>query len=67
MAQARSTRSIALLAVVILLVSLQLFLLVVTAEAFLTHDTGLAWASTAISGGLAVVAVVFYRVLRPRG
>ncbi|HJQ75770.1 MAG TPA: DUF6755 family protein [Acidimicrobiia bacterium] len=55
----------ALLVYVILLLSLQLFLLAVAAEGFLAGEIGLAWAATVISAVLAGTAVLFY-VFLPR-
>jgi hypothetical protein len=63
-----STRSIrvtmALLVYVILIFSLQVFLLAVAVEAFLDHDPKLAWSATAISAVLALGSLIFYRSLR---
>ena len=63
-----STRSIqvtmAVLVYVILIFSLQVFLLAVAVEAFLDHDPGLAWSATAISAVLASGSLIFYRSLR---
>jgi hypothetical protein len=53
----------AVLVYLILLFSLQIFLLVVAVEGFLDHDPGLAWSATAVSIVLAVGAVLFYRYL----
>lgn len=53
----------AILVYVILILSLQLFLLAVAAEGFLAGEAGLAWSATAISVVLAVASVLFYRVL----
>lgn len=55
----------AVLVYVILLLSLQLFLLAVAAEGFLAGDAALAWSATAISAVLAAGAVLFYRFLPP--
>lgn len=49
---------------VILLLSLQIFLLTVAAEGFLDHDPGLAWAATGVSVFLALTALFFFRYLR---
>ncbi|HJR93659.1 MAG TPA: DUF6755 family protein [Acidimicrobiia bacterium] len=54
----------ALLVYVLLLFSLQLFLLAVAAEAFLSGEPSLAWAATALSAVLALTALLFYRYLR---
>ncbi len=62
-ARERTKLSSAVLVYVILLLSLQLFLLAVAAEAFLADETGLAWSATAISAVLALIAVLFYRIL----
>ncbi len=59
----RTKLSSAVLVYVILLLSLQLFLLAVAAEGFLAGETGLAWSATVISAVLALIAVLFYRVL----
>jgi hypothetical protein len=60
----RSTQiSTAVLVYVILLLSLQLFLLAVAVEGFIANEPALAWAATAISAVLAVTAVLFYRYL----
>jgi hypothetical protein len=56
--------STAVLVYVILLFSLQVFLLAVAVEAFLDHDPALAWSSTAISALLAAGSLLFYRSLR---
>ena len=56
--------STAVLVYVILLFSLQVFLLAVAVEAFLDHDPGLAWSATAISILLASGSLLFYRSLR---
>jgi hypothetical protein len=53
----------AVLVYLILLFSLQIFLLVVAVEGFLDHDPGLAWSATAVSMVLAVASVLFYRYL----
>jgi hypothetical protein len=55
--------STAVLVYLILLFSLQIFLLVVAVEGFLDHDPGLAWSATAVSIVLAGGAVLFYRYL----
>jgi hypothetical protein len=56
--------STAVLVYVILLFSLQVFLLAVAVEAFLDHDPGLAWSATTISVLLAMGSMLFYRSLR---
>lgn len=55
--------STAVLVYVVLLISLQLFLLAVAAEGFLADEPVLAWSATAISAVLAASAVLFYRFL----
>lgn len=62
----RTKLSSAVLVYVILLLSLQLFLLAVAAEAFLADETGLAWSATAVSTVLALIAVLFYRIIPRR-
>lgn len=67
MAPIRSRRSHltnAVMVYVILLLSLQIFLLTVAVEGFLGQDPGLAWAATAVSVVLALSAVWFLRYLR---
>ncbi len=54
----------ALLVYVILLLSLQIFLITVAVEGFLEGDAVLAWSATAISGVLAGSVLLFYRYLR---
>jgi hypothetical protein len=49
---------------VVVLISLQIFLLMVGLEAFLTHDTGLAWATAVTSVVLGGTAALLYRYLR---
>jgi hypothetical protein len=56
----------AVLVYVILLISLQLFLLAVAAEGFLAGEPGLAWSATIISAVLAGTAVLFYLFLPKR-
>jgi hypothetical protein len=62
----RTQLSSAVLVYVILILSLQLFLLAVAAEGFLSGDARLAWSATAISAVLAVSSVLFYRFLPRR-
>jgi hypothetical protein len=62
----RTQLSSAVLVYVILILSLQLFLLAVAAEGFLAGEPGLAWSATAISAVLAVSSVLFYRFLPRR-
>ena len=57
--------SSAVLIYVIVLVSLQVFLITVAAEAFLADDEALAWATAAVSVVMAAGAVVFLRYMRP--
>lgn len=65
MSRAKSIQvSTAVLVYVILLFSLQVFLLAVTVEAFLDHDPGLAWSASTISVLLAMGSMLFYRSLR---
>lgn len=54
----------ALTVYLVLLLSLQLFLLAVAAEAFLSRDAGLAWAATGVSSALAIGAFLMGRLLR---
>lgn len=54
----------AVLVYVLLLLSLQIFLLTVAAEGLLNGDAGLAWSATVISFVLALGAAFFYRFLR---
>lgn len=54
----------AVLVYVLLLLSLQIFLLTVAVEGLLGADPGIAWSATAISVVLAVMAVLFARYLR---
>jgi hypothetical protein len=55
--------STAVLVYLILLFSLQIFLLAVAVEGFLDNDPGLAWSATAVSIVLALGSVLFYRYL----
>jgi hypothetical protein len=55
----------ALLVYVIILVAFQVFLITVAVEAFQTGDRSLAWATAAISMGLAVLSAALLRYLRP--
>jgi hypothetical protein len=57
--------SSAVLVYVIVLVSLQVFLITVAAEAFLADDEALAWATAAVSVVMAAGAVAFLRYMRP--
>jgi hypothetical protein len=49
---------------VILLLSLQVFLLTVAVEGFLDEDPSLAWAATGVSVFLALSTLFFYSYLR---
>ena len=57
--------SSALVIYVIILMSMQVFLVTVAAEAFLADQEGLAWTTAAVSGALFVCAAGFLRYLRP--
>lgn len=48
---------------VLLNVSLQIFLIMVGLEAWITFDTDIAWGAALASVGLAVISVVLYRYL----
>ena len=62
----RSRRSSsAVLIYVIVLMSMQVFLVTVAAEAFLAGDSGLAWATAVASLALFACAAAFLRYLRP--
>jgi hypothetical protein len=61
----RERASSAVLIYVIVLVSLQVFLITVAAEAFLDDDEGLAWATAAVSVVMVGAAAAFLRYLRP--
>lgn len=54
----------AVLVYVLVILSLQIFLVSVAAEGFLDGDAQLAWSATAISAVLALIARFFYRFLR---
>ena len=54
----------AVLVYLILIFSLQTFLLVVAVQVFLEHDPALAWSATAISALLAAGSLLFYRYLQ---
>ena len=65
MIRTRETRiSNALMVYVLVLVSLQLFLLAVVVEALLGNEPSLAWSAAALSAVLAIGSVLFYRYLR---
>ena len=57
--------SSAVLIYIIVLVSFQVFLITVAAEAFQVDNEGLAWATAGVSVVLAGVAAAFLRYLRP--
>jgi hypothetical protein len=61
----RRRASSAVLIYVIILVAFQVFLITVAAEAFLSDEEGLAWATAAVSVALAAASAVFLRYLRP--
>jgi hypothetical protein len=54
----------AILVYVLLLLTLQIFLVTVAAEGLLAGDAALAWSATSISVVLAGIAALFYRFLR---
>jgi hypothetical protein len=54
----------AVLVYVLLLLTLQIFLVTVAAEGLLGGEAALAWSATAISVVLALIAGLFYRFLR---
>ena len=54
----------AILVYVIVIMSLQVFLLAVTLEAFQTDEETLAWPAAALSAGLFATALIFARLLR---
>ena len=51
---------------VIVLLSLQIFLLTVAVDALQGDDPGLAWVTAAVSAVLAAGSVLFYRYVRTR-
>lgn len=59
------TTSTAVVVYVVIIVALQIFLVTVAVEAFLTGDRTLAWATAVVSVVLAGFAAVFLRYLRP--
>lgn len=59
----RAQVTTAILVYVILLLSLQIFLLIVAVEGFLEGNSALAWSATGISIALAGSAAFFYRYL----
>jgi membrane protein implicated in regulation of membrane protease activity len=52
---------------VLLIVSLQIFLIMVGLEAWITFDTRIAWAAAATSVALAAVSLLLYRYLHLAG
>lgn len=64
--RARAARDVpaALGVFVVVLLSLQIFLLTVGVDALLADDDGLAWTTAAVSIVLAAGSVAFYRYLR---
>ncbi len=62
--QARREVPVAVGAFVLVLLSLQVFLLTVGVDALLSDDAGLAWATGGFSVLLAAGSVAFYRYLR---
>lgn len=61
----RQRTASAVIVYVIILVALQIFLVTVAVEAFLTDDEAIAWATAAVSVVLAGSAAAFLRFLRP--
>jgi len=61
----RRRTSSAVLVYVIVLVSMQVFLITVAAEAFLADNETLAWATAAVSIALAAASAAFLRYFRP--
>ncbi len=57
-------RTTAILVYVVVILSLQVFLLVVTLEAFQADEEGLAWSAAALSLGLFATALIFAKLLR---
>lgn len=57
-------RTSAILVYVVLILSLQVFLLVVTLEAFQADEETLAWSAAALSAGLFATALAFALLLR---
>jgi len=62
---ARGRTSAAVVIYIVVLVSFQVFLITVAAQAFLDDDEGLAWTTAGVSVALAVAAVALLRYLRP--
>jgi hypothetical protein len=61
----RNRTASAVVVYVIILVALQIFLVTVAVEAFLTDDEAIAWATAVVSVVLAGSAAAFLRFLRP--
>lgn len=61
----RRRSSSAVLIYVIVLMSMQVFLVTVAAEALLADEPSLAWATAAVSLALFAAAAAFLRYLRP--
>ncbi len=57
-------RTTAILVYVVVILSLQVFLLVVALEAFQADEEGLAWSAATLSLGLFATALIFARLLR---
>ena len=56
----------ALLVYVTVVLTLQIFLVTIAAEGFLSGEPGLAWAATALSVVLGGISALFYLLLRER-
>jgi hypothetical protein len=63
--RAAKRTSSAVLIYVIILMSLQIFLITIAVEAYFEDNEGLAWASAGTSVAVAAAAVGFLRWLRP--
>ncbi|MEZ5323262.1 MAG: hypothetical protein R2698_14550 [Microthrixaceae bacterium] len=63
--QRRKRASSAAAVYVIILVAFQVFLITVAVEAFLADNEGLAWATAAVSVGMAAISTVVWRYLQP--
>ena len=64
MRRARETTPLTVGVYVLVTVSLQLFLVMVALDAFITYNAGLAWGAAGTSIVLAGLSVGFYRFLR---
>lgn len=64
-ARPRRRASSAVLVYVIILMTMQVFLITVAAEAFLADEETLAWSTAAVSVALFAAAAAFLRYLRP--